>query len=55
MTVAELIQQLQTLPQDYQVYISAQKSKMGYAPLKFEVIDQEEFIKPFVQITTSEK
>lgn len=54
MTVSELIEQLQTLPQELKVYISANKAKIAFSPKAIELIDSDEFVAPFIKITTSE-
>lgn len=55
MTVSELIEQLQTLPQDLQVWVSPKGAKVAYTPEIVKLTDTDEFTKPHVHIITSEK
>ena len=56
MTVSELIEQLQKLPQDSKVWISAKNDKAACAIKEVKTIDRpDEFVNPFVHIITSDR
>lgn len=55
MTVSELIEQLQKLPQDLKVWISSKGAKVAYTPKIVKLTDTDEFTKPHVHIVTSEE
>lgn len=55
MTVSELIEQLQTLPQDIKVWVSAKDDKSATAIKTIKIVDAAEFTRPFVHIVTSDR